>query len=59
MPRHGSAERTREEAACDVYEDVKMDSVVTNMDRIMNERITGTTNMGEISKNVQESRMKY
>ena len=34
-------------------------SVVTKMDRIMNERITGTTNMGEISKNVQESRMKY
>ena len=30
-------------------------SGVTNMDRIRNERIRGTTKVGEISKKVQES----
>ena len=29
------------------------------LDRIRNERIRGTTKMGEISKKVQESRMKW
>ena len=34
-------------------------SGVTKMDRIRNERIRGTTKVGEISKNVQESRLKW
>ena len=29
------------------------------LDRIWNERIRGTTNVGEISKKVQESRLKW
>ena len=32
---------------------------VTKLDRIRNERIRGTTKMGEISKKVQESRLKW
>ena len=32
---------------------------VTKMDRIRNERIRGTTKVGEISKKVQESRLKW
>ena len=34
-------------------------SGVTKLDRIRNERIRGTTKVGEISKNVQESRLKW
>ena len=34
-------------------------SGVTKMDRIRNERIRGTTTVGEISKKVQESRIKW
>ena len=34
-------------------------SGVTKLDRIRNERIRGTTNVGEISKKVQESRLKW
>ena len=34
-------------------------SGVTNLDRIRNERIRGTTKVGEISKKVQESRLKW
>ncbi len=34
-------------------------SGVTNMDRIRNDRIRGTTKVGEISKKVQESRLKW
>ena len=34
-------------------------SGVTKMDRIRNERIRGTTKVGEISKEVQESRLKW
>ena len=34
-------------------------SGVTKMDRIRNERIRGTTKVGEISKKVQESRLKW
>ena len=34
-------------------------SGVTKMDRIRNERIRGTTKVGEISKNLQESRLKW
>ena len=34
-------------------------SGVTKLDRIGNERIRGTTNVGEISKKVQESRLKW
>ena len=40
-------------------EDVKMDDGITNTDRIRNERIRGTTKVGEISKKVQESRLKW
>ena len=34
-------------------------SAVTKLDRIRNERIRGTTMVGEISKKVQESRLKW
>ena len=34
-------------------------SGVTKLDRITNERISGTTKVGEISKKVQESRLKW
>ena len=34
-------------------------SRVTKLDRIWNERIRGTTRVGEISKKVQESRLKW
>ena len=34
-------------------------SGVAKLDRIGNERIRGTTKVGEISKKVQESRLKY
>ena len=34
-------------------------SGVTKLDRIANERIRGTTKVGEISKKVQESRLKW
>ena len=34
-------------------------SGVTKLDRIRNERIRGITNVGEMSKKVQESRVKW
>ena len=34
-------------------------SGVTKLDRIRNERIRGTTKVGQISKKVQESRLKW
>ena len=34
-------------------------SGVTKLDRIRNERIRGTTKVGDISKKVQESRLKW
>ena len=34
-------------------------SGVTNLDRIRNERIRGTTKVGEISKKVRQSRLKW
>ena len=34
-------------------------SGVTKLDRIRNERIRGTTKMGEISKKARESRLKW
>ena len=37
----------------------KKKSGVTKLDRIRNERIRGTTKVGEISKKVQESRLKW
>ena len=43
----------------DVAEMRKMDEWVTKLDRIRNERIRGTTKVGEISKKVQESRLKW
>ena len=55
----GSEESTREEVGCGGNEDVKMDEYrVTKLDRIRNEIITGTTKVREISKKVQESRLK-
>ena len=55
----GSEVSKREEVGCGGNEDVKMDmSGVTKLDRIRNERIRGTTKVGEISKKVQESRLK-
>ena len=55
----GSEESTREEVGCGGNEDVKMMSGVTKLDRIRNDRIRGTTKVGEISKKVQESRLKW
>ena len=52
----GSEESTREEVACGGNEDVKM-SGVTKLDRIR--IIKGTMILGEISKKVQESRLKW
>ena len=34
-------------------------SGVTKLDRILNERSRGTTNVGEIAKKVEESRLKW
>ena len=55
----GSEESTREEVGCGGNEDVEWMCGVTKMDRIRNERNRGTTKVGEISKNVQESRLKW
>ena len=55
----GSEESTREEVGCGGNEDVRWKSGVTKLDRIRNERIRGTTKVGEISKKVQESRLKW
>ena len=49
----GSEESTREEIGCGWM------IGVTKLDRIRNERIRGTTKVGEISKKVQESRLKW
>ena len=38
---------------------LRLMSGVTKLDRIRNERIRGTTKVGEISKKVQESRLKW
>ena len=53
----GSEESTREKL--DVAEMWMLGWMggVTKMDRIRNERIRGTTKVGEISKKVQESRL--
>ena len=56
----GSEESAREEAGCGGNEDVKMDEWrVTKLDRMRNERIRGKMKVGEISKKVQESRLKW
>ena len=57
----GSEESTREEVGCGGNEDVNLRwmSGVTTLDRIRNERIRGTTKVGEIAKKVQESRLKW
>ena len=55
----GSEESTREEIGCGGNEDVRWMSGVTKMDRIRDERIRGSTKVGEISKKVQESRLKW
>ena len=38
---------------------LRLVSGVTKLDRIRNERIRGTTKVGEISKKVKESRLKW
>ena len=55
---YNSVASTREEVRCGGNEDVKMYGV-TKLDRIRNERIRGTTKVGEISKKVQESRLEW
>ena len=56
----GSEESTREEGGCGGNERMlRWMSGVTKLDRIRNERIRGTTKVGEISKKVQESRLKW
>ena len=55
---YNSVASTREEVGCGGNEDVKMYGV-TKLDRIRNERIRGTTKVGEISKKVQESRLEW
>ena len=55
----GSEESTREEVGCGKMRMLRWMSGVTKMDRIRNERIRGTTKVGEISKKVQESRLKW
>ena len=55
----GSEERTIEEVGCGRNDDVKMDEWSHKLDSIRNERIRGTTNVGEISKKVQECRLKW
>ena len=53
----GSEENTREEVGCGGNEDVKMDEWSRQAGQ--NERIRGTTKVGEIAKKVQESRLKW
>ena len=57
----GSEESTREQVGYGGNEDVfkRWMSGVTKLDRIRNERIRGTTKVEEISKKVQESRLKW
>ena len=56
----GSEESTREEVGCCGNEDViRWMSGVTKLDIIRNERIRRTTKVGEISKKVQRSRLKW
>ena len=56
----GSEESTREEVGCGgKMRMLRWMSGVTKLDRIRNERIRGTTKVGEISKKVQESRLKW
>ena len=56
-----SEESTRAEFKLDVAEMrmLRWMSGVTKLSRIRNERITGTPKVGEISKKVQESRLKW
>ena len=55
------AEKKAQEKKLDVAEMrmLRWMSGVTKLDRIRNERIRGTTKVGEISKKVQESRLKW
>ena len=55
------AVKTAQEKKLDVAEmrTLRWMSGVTKLDRIRNERIKGTTKVGEISKKVQESRLKW
>ena len=55
----GSEENTGEEFGVAEMMMLRWMSGVTKMDRIRNERIRGTTKVGEISEKVQESRLKW
>ena len=52
-----AVKKARGEVGCGGNEDVK--SEVTKLGRIINERNRGTTKVGEISKKLQESRLKW
>ena len=52
-------ERTREEVGCGEMRMLRWMSGVTKVDRMGNERLRGTKKVGEISKKVQESRLKW
>ena len=55
------AEKKAQEKKLDVVEMrmLRWMSGITKLDRIRKERIRGTTKVGEISKKVQESRLKW
>ena len=54
-----AVKKAREDVGCGGNEDVNRMSEVTKLGRIINERNRGTTKVGEISKKVQESRLKW
>ena len=55
----GGEETTIEEVGCVGNEDVKMDEWSHQAGQNWNERNRGTTKVGEISKKVQESTLKW
>ena len=59
MPRRGQSKAQEKKLDVAEMRMLRWMSGVTKLDRIRNERIRGTTTMGEISKKVQESRLKW
>ena len=55
----GSEESTREDIGCGEMRMLRWMSGVTKLDRNRNEIIRRTTKVGEMSKKVQESRLKW
>ena len=51
--------KAQEEVGCGGNKDVNRTSEVTKLGKIINERNRGTMKVGEISKKVQESRLKW